>query len=122
MRSIRAHAQCDWGPVVQLYASARVRLSTARSCPSLAPLSLSRCSTILSHVLIRPPPSRVSNVINGEVTFGLVPHDHWYQPDWIDEERAKAGREKMVADNIIYGGSVSYRNMCRFNSGVSAPP
>ncbi|KAI0710663.1 glycosyltransferase family 15 protein [Earliella scabrosa] len=61
--------------------------------------------------------TRVSNVINGEVTFGLVPHEHWFQPDWIDEERAKAGRDKMVADNIIYGGSVSYRNMCRFNSG-----
>ncbi|TFK78397.1 glycosyltransferase family 15 protein, partial [Polyporus arcularius HHB13444] len=61
--------------------------------------------------------TRVSNVINGEVTFGLVPHEHWYQPDWINETLATAGREKMVADNIIYGGSVSYRNMCRFNSG-----
>ncbi|KAI0682190.1 nucleotide-diphospho-sugar transferase [Cerioporus squamosus] len=60
---------------------------------------------------------RVSNVINGEVIFGLVPREHWYQPEWIDEARATAGREKMVADNIIYGGSVSYRNMCRFNSG-----
>ena len=61
-------------------------------------------------------------MINGEVTFGLVPHEHWFQPDWIDEDRARAGREKMVADNIIYGGSVSYRNMCRFNSGVRAGP
>ena len=52
----------------------------------------------------------------------MIPKDDWYQPDWIDEERANAGREKLVADNIIYGGSVSYRNMCRFNSGVSAPP
>ena len=24
----------------------------------------------------------------------------------------------MMEDNIIYGGSVSYRNMCRYNSGV----
>ncbi|TFK78423.1 glycosyltransferase family 15 protein, partial [Polyporus arcularius HHB13444] len=61
--------------------------------------------------------TRVSNVINGEVTFGLVPREHWYQPDWINETLATAGREKMAADNIIYGGSVSYRNMCRFNSG-----
>ncbi|KAI8977740.1 glycosyltransferase family 15 protein [Trametes punicea] len=61
--------------------------------------------------------SRVSNVINGEATFGQIPREHWYQPDWIDEDRARAGREKMVQDNIIYGGSVSYRNMCRFNSG-----
>ncbi|KAI0738252.1 glycosyltransferase family 15 protein [Daedaleopsis nitida] len=61
--------------------------------------------------------TRVGNVINGEVTFGQVPRDHWFQPEWIDEERATAARKKMVADNIIYGGSVSYRNMCRFNSG-----
>ena len=65
---------------------------------------------------------RLSNVIQGEVTFAEIPHDHWFQPDWIDEDRARAGREKMVADNIIYGGSVSYRNMCRFNSGVLAGP
>ncbi|KAH9847748.1 glycosyltransferase family 15 protein [Lenzites betulinus] len=61
--------------------------------------------------------SRVSNVINGQVTFGQIEHDHWYQPDWVDEEKATAGRNKMVQDNIIYGGSKSYRNMCRFNSG-----
>jgi alpha 1,2-mannosyltransferase len=49
--------------------------------------------------------------------FGQIPHDHWYQPDSIDEDKAKASRDKMVQNNIIYGGSVSYRNMCRFNSG-----
>ncbi|EMD36053.1 glycosyltransferase family 15 protein [Gelatoporia subvermispora B] len=61
--------------------------------------------------------TRISNIVSGPVSFGLVPPDHWYQPDWIDEERATAGRNKMVQDNIIYGGSKSYRNMCRFNSG-----
>ena len=60
----------------------------------------------------------MGNLISGEVKFGVIPHDHWYQPDWIDEDKARASRDKMVADNIIYGGSVSYRNMCRFNSGV----
>lgn len=28
----------------------------------------------------------------------------WYQPSWIDEERATAARNKMEEDNIIYGG------------------
>ena len=60
----------------------------------------------------------MSNIISGEVTYAQIPAHHWYQPDWIDEDRARASRDKMVADNIIYGGSVSYRNMCRFNSGV----
>ncbi|RDB21751.1 Glycolipid 2-alpha-mannosyltransferase 2 [Hypsizygus marmoreus] len=61
--------------------------------------------------------SRVSVLSGSLMEFGLIPPDHWNQPDWIDEDKARAGREKMVADKIIYGGSVSYRNMCRFNSG-----
>ncbi|CAA7264528.1 unnamed protein product [Cyclocybe aegerita] len=60
---------------------------------------------------------RVSVLTSAKMEFGVIPHDHWFQPDWIDEEKAKAGRDKMVEKNIIYGGSVSYRNMCRFNSG-----
>ena len=36
--------------------------------------------------------------------FGLIPHEHWFQPAWIDEERAKKGRDKMKEENIIYGG------------------
>ncbi|VDB92017.1 unnamed protein product [Peniophora sp. CBMAI 1063] len=61
--------------------------------------------------------TRVGNLIAGEVKFGVIPHDHWYQPDWIDEDRAKKGRQELVRNKVIYGGSVSYRNMCRFNSG-----
>uniref|UniRef100_A0A0W0FIW4 Putative glycosyltransferase family 15 protein n=1 Tax=Moniliophthora roreri TaxID=221103 RepID=A0A0W0FIW4_MONRR len=49
--------------------------------------------------------------------FGLIPKDHWNQPDWIDEEKASKGREQMKAMNVKYGDSVPYRNMCRFNSG-----
>ncbi|KAJ7723714.1 glycolipid 2-alpha-mannosyltransferase-domain-containing protein [Mycena olivaceomarginata] len=52
-----------------------------------------------------------------KVEFGLIPKEHWYQPDWIDEERARASRKKMEEEHVIYGGSVPYRNMCRFNSG-----
>jgi alpha 1,2-mannosyltransferase len=60
---------------------------------------------------------RVSELTDAKVQFGLIPNDHWVQPAWIDESRASAGREKMIQDNVIYGGSVPYRNMCRFNSG-----
>ncbi|KAK7044491.1 glycosyltransferase family 15 protein [Favolaschia claudopus] len=59
----------------------------------------------------------MGNLTNGTVSFGLVPKEHWFQPDWIDEDLARAGRDKMVAQDIIYAGSVPYRNMCRFNSG-----
>ncbi|KAJ7327539.1 glycosyltransferase family 15 protein [Mycena albidolilacea] len=54
---------------------------------------------------------------NNKVEFGLIPKEHWYQPAWIDEEKARASRKKMEEEHVIYGGSVPYRNMCRFNSG-----
>jgi len=60
---------------------------------------------------------RVSAVASGPVFYGLVPQEHWVQPEWIDEDRATKGREQLVAENVIYGGSKSYRNMCRYNSG-----
>ncbi|KAI0086043.1 glycosyltransferase family 15 protein, partial [Irpex rosettiformis] len=59
----------------------------------------------------------VKNLASGPVYFGLIPHDHWYQPDWIDEQKAEAARNELVEKGVIYGGTVSYRNMCRFNSG-----
>ncbi|KAG2054615.1 glycosyltransferase family 15 protein [Suillus hirtellus] len=51
------------------------------------------------------------------VEFGVIPSDHWHQPSWVDEDRASKSRDDMVRNNVIYGGSVPYRNMCRFNSG-----
>ncbi|KAG1756744.1 glycosyltransferase family 15 protein [Suillus paluster] len=60
---------------------------------------------------------RVSVLTDAEISFGLIPRDSWVQPDWIDEDRAREGRNSLVRQGVIYGGSVSYRNMCRFNSG-----
>ncbi|KAK7448081.1 hypothetical protein VKT23_013838 [Stygiomarasmius scandens] len=60
---------------------------------------------------------RLSVLTSSRMEFGVIPRDDWVQPGWIDEEKATAGRNKMVQENVIYGGSVSYRNMCRFNSG-----
>jgi len=59
----------------------------------------------------------ISTLTNAPVEFGLIPQDHWVQPPSIDETKASAAREDMVKNNVIYGGSVPYRNMCRFNSG-----
>jgi alpha 1,2-mannosyltransferase len=50
--------------------------------------------------------TRVGNVVSGPTSFEQIPHDDWFQPAWIDEEKAKAGRDKMVQDNIIYGGKI----------------
>ncbi|KAH9926216.1 glycosyltransferase family 15 protein [Fomitopsis serialis] len=58
----------------------------------------------------------ILEITNSNVEFGLIPHDHWYQPSWIDEDKASVARKQMIKDQVIYGG-LSYRNMCRFNSG-----
>ncbi|KAG8706622.1 alpha 1,2-mannosyltransferase 2.4.1 [Ceratobasidium sp. 394] len=58
-----------------------------------------------------------SQLTNANVSYGVIESSHWNQPDWIDEERAAASRKWMKDNDIIYGDSVPYRNMCRFNSG-----
>ncbi|KAF8648098.1 hypothetical protein AX16_006407 [Volvariella volvacea WC 439] len=60
---------------------------------------------------------RVANATNATVEFGKIPNEYWLQPFWIDEEKA-AGKRKILKNmKVPYGDSVSYRNMCRFNSG-----
>lgn len=44
-------------------------------------------------------------VTSSKLEFGVIPHDHWYQPSWIDEDKASAARNKMEEENIIYGGT-----------------
>jgi Glycolipid 2-alpha-mannosyltransferase len=58
-----------------------------------------------------------TGMASGEVEYGLITHDEWATPPWIDTEKAQKAMEEMVEKDIIYGGSVSYRHMCRYNSG-----
>ncbi|TFL07640.1 glycosyltransferase family 15 protein [Pterulicium gracile] len=60
---------------------------------------------------------RVRILTDAPLHFGLIPATHWYQPDWIDEKKATESRRRMKQKGIIYADSVSYRNMCRYNSG-----
>ncbi|ORZ00816.1 glycosyltransferase family 15 protein [Syncephalastrum racemosum] len=58
-----------------------------------------------------------SNLTTSETKYGLIPKEHWSYPDWIDIPKADQLRKKMGDEGIIYGDSLSYRHMCRFNSG-----
>ena len=55
--------------------------------------------------------------VSGKTKYGLIPEEQWSYPAHIDQEKAALAREKMVQENVIYGGSVSYRHMCRYESG-----
>ncbi|KAJ8295603.1 Glycolipid 2-alpha-mannosyltransferase [Rhodotorula toruloides] len=59
----------------------------------------------------------VMKMTRSEVFFAQIPKEHWSYPEWINQTYAADERQKMVNENVIYGGSESYRHMCRFNSG-----
>ena len=47
----------------------------------------------------------------------MVPKDHWSLPDWIDEGRFMNSLEYLGAIGVGKGWMISYRHMCRWNSG-----
>ena len=49
---------------------------------------------------------RVTELTDAEVHFGLIPKEDWFQPDWIDEQKATAAREDMQRHQVIYGGEL----------------
>jgi len=58
-----------------------------------------------------------TSLVSGTAKYGQIPKKHWSFPDFIDKEKAAAARQDMENRKIIYGGSVSYRHMCRYESG-----
>lgn len=51
------------------------------------------------------------------VQFGLVPVSQWSMPQFINQTKMNIARERMAAQDVLYGESVSYRLMCRYFSG-----
>ncbi|EEP75862.1 alpha-1,2 mannosyltransferase KTR1 [Uncinocarpus reesii 1704] len=58
-----------------------------------------------------------SSLVSGKTHYGKIPYEHWSFPEWIDENKAAQTRKEMEEKKIIYGGSISYRHMCRYESG-----
>ncbi|KAI9667865.1 MAG: alpha 1,2-mannosyltransferase 2.4.1 [Bathelium mastoideum] len=56
-------------------------------------------------------------LVSGKTRYGKIPTDHWSYPDFIDQQKAKEAREDYGRRKVIYGDSVSYRHMCRYESG-----
>lgn len=54
---------------------------------------------------------------NADIEFGLVPESMWSIPEHVNETVVEDQLNDYAARNIMYGGSLSYRHMCRFNSG-----
>lgn len=58
-----------------------------------------------------------SSLASGNTYYGRISEEHWSIPEWIDPNRAAAERQKMKDEGVSYGDSLSYRHMCRFESG-----
>ena len=56
-------------------------------------------------------------LVSGTTKYGVIPKEHWSFPEWIDQEKAAQVRKEMRDNKVIYGDSISYRHMCRFESG-----
>ncbi|KAF1348568.1 glycolipid 2-alpha-mannosyltransferase [Delphinella strobiligena] len=58
-----------------------------------------------------------SALTSGKTKYGEIPKEHWSFPDFIDQDKAAETRAEMARKKIIYGDSISYRHMCRYESG-----
>ena len=58
-----------------------------------------------------------AGIASGKVEYGQVPKEHWSLPSHIDEVKFQECLRDFTERNVIYGPTVSYRHMCRFNSG-----
>ncbi|KAK9464526.1 nucleotide-diphospho-sugar transferase [Lipomyces arxii] len=58
-----------------------------------------------------------TGMASGKTQYGLIGIEQWSMPEHIDLQKVQANMETMVAKNVIYAGSMSYRHMCRYNSG-----
>lgn len=58
-----------------------------------------------------------SAMASGNASYGLIPSSDWDRPASINETEFESCLQLMQEKNVLYGGSKSYRNMCRFNSG-----
>jgi len=52
-------------------------------------------------------------VTSSKVEFGVIPHNHWFQPDWIDEDKASKARKQMEENAVIYGGARRWGVTCQ---------
>ncbi|ORY97229.1 glycolipid 2-alpha-mannosyltransferase-domain-containing protein [Syncephalastrum racemosum] len=59
----------------------------------------------------------ILQLTEAKVEFGLVPEQMWSVPSWVNETEMHERMNQLQSKGILYGGSLSYRHMCRFNSG-----
>ncbi|KAJ9083981.1 hypothetical protein DSO57_1028855 [Entomophthora muscae] len=54
---------------------------------------------------------------SSRVTFATVPEEDWNMPSWINSTLAGIKMKEMAGNGVPYAETVSYHNMCRYQSG-----
>ncbi|KAK6356280.1 hypothetical protein TWF718_000649 [Orbilia javanica] len=52
-----------------------------------------------------------TGIASGKTEYVRVPKEHWSFPSWVNQTKARASMKKMADNNVIYGGSLSYRRV-----------
>lgn len=61
--------------------------------------------------------TQISVLITAPATFATLKREEWEVPAWIDQAKMAENMKSLEQSGVIYGGSLSYRKMCRFFSG-----
>ncbi|OBZ89151.1 Alpha-1,2 mannosyltransferase KTR1 [Choanephora cucurbitarum] len=60
---------------------------------------------------------KTSDLTKAKTYYGKIDESMWGYPDFINQTHAAECRKDLENRKVIYGGSESYRHMCRFQSG-----
>jgi mannosyltransferase len=60
---------------------------------------------------------RTSALTKAKTSYEIIPGEHWDVPEWIDREVLADSFNKLEKDDVKYHHLLSYRQMCRWNSG-----
>ncbi|KAI5792277.1 nucleotide-diphospho-sugar transferase [Pyronema domesticum] len=58
-----------------------------------------------------------TGMASGPVEYVVIPESNWSVPSTLNSTVIEDGMKNLQNAGVIYGGSLSYRHMCRFNSG-----
>lgn len=61
--------------------------------------------------------TETSAMATGETFYGHIPPEDWNTPEYINKTKYNESILNFTKNDVIYGDSRSYRNMCHFNSG-----
>eukprot|EP00760_Papus_ankaliazontas_P038948 PhM_4_TR9432/c0_g1_i1/m.60109/K10967/KTR1_3; alpha 1,2-mannosyltransferase len=61
--------------------------------------------------------SSIRTLLGDKAVFGTVPEEHWAVPAHVNRTYFKDRLRYNKARGVMYGGSTSYRQMCRYYSG-----